>query len=174
MMYHWIWLTKKKKKKDQQFWRYGSNSHIWVCKPSLWPCPWRLQKNLARHLGQRWWTTILSLVTVLHIFWSTLNDKVSWRPNFNRTVSWWCKNNTSDLQKTKSVVPGTAATEWFLITKLLLVLLSRPTKEDVLWLCTKYTWPLTPAKTKCPWSPMWLSTCCCSVLTWDFNLAGKQ
>ena len=38
-------------------------------------------------------------------FLSTLQDKVSWRPNFNRTVSWWCKNDRSpDLQKIKSLV----------------------------------------------------------------------
>ena len=50
--------------KDQQFSRYGRNSHIWLNEPSLWPWTWRQQTNvLAWHFGPWCCITIPSLVT---------------------------------------------------------------------------------------------------------------
>ena len=53
-----IWLQK-----DQQFSRYGRNSHTWSYEPSLWPWTWRQQTNLlARHSGPWWCINIPRLV----------------------------------------------------------------------------------------------------------------
>ena len=50
-------------KKDQQFRRYGRNSHSWSNEPSHWPWTWRQQTNiLAWHLGPWCCITIPSLV----------------------------------------------------------------------------------------------------------------
>ena len=44
---NYIWLQK-----DQQFSRYGRNSHIWSKEPSLWPWTWRQPTSLlAWHFG---------------------------------------------------------------------------------------------------------------------------
>ena len=54
-----MWLQK-----DQQFSRYGRNSHIWLYESSLWPWTWRQQTNLlAWHSGPWWCITIPNLVT---------------------------------------------------------------------------------------------------------------
>ena len=50
--------------KDQQFSRYGRNSHIWLYDPSLWPWTWRQQTNLlVWHSGPWRCITMPSLVT---------------------------------------------------------------------------------------------------------------
>ena len=66
---------------------------------------------------------------------------------------WLCINHEKVKFTSLVIIPETAAVEWVLIMKLLLVQLCSLQKYDVLWHFTLYTWPLTSAKTQCPCSP---------------------
>ena len=75
--------------KDQQFSKYGRNSHTWLYEPSLWPWTWRQQTNLlARHFGPWCCITIPSLVTE-----GSVAEDLSSRWTFTGILNLFCDLN---------------------------------------------------------------------------------
>ena len=83
-----MWLQK-----DQQFSRYGRNSHIWSNEPSLWPWTWRQQTNLLTYFGPWCCITIPSLVTE-----GSAAEEISFRWKFTRMLNLFC-----DLDHNKAI-----------------------------------------------------------------------
>ena len=154
-----------------------SMSLIWAILQFIWSCV------------HCWWFSMKG--SVAH-FLSTLQDKVSWRPNFNRTRCpdeaktvghktcrkqnpWlWTKPEKLEVHITdnqsRSSCHRVASDHEFTFS------LSRELtkkKHNVLWLCAIHGHLLQP-KHGASTVRMHLSTRVCFPLTWGLNLVGKQ